>query len=501
MPQFYQVNHLTGGINSVAEENTLRFIGSPVAEARDIENFVPLSRGGQQKTKGFELFRNLGTADITGLYRFTKSNGTSILIGGCQGKIYNFTASSQTDLSITVNSNAPLHFETALDKCLICDGISTVQLYDGLITTALSSGTPNILLGSKQTLFYQNRIWVYGNAANPSLLYYSNPNDVANGYNTQFVNCDTNDGQKITAVVRFFIPGMLEPVILVGKERSMGIITGDGSSGNPYTFAKINQDYGVAHHRQVVSYAQSVAFYTSQGVYLCQSDLQNLNLHFQKLSEPVQNLMNQLPSGKQVNFVAFHDWKRDRLSFAVTETGQNNNNLIYHFDTRLNCWYKERWATNQTSTCCFVDADGTWYHGDAQGNVYIHNPIDHFAGQPITAIYQTPFLDFGRPQQLKQLMEVQLTLRGNGNYSLLATTTFDFGSRSGKSILLNLSAGQYKWNSGLWTSNPAVYKWGSNAIRLKRFYPSSLFRQVQFTFTQTGANQPIDIFGLNFTVT
>jgi hypothetical protein len=501
MPQFYQINNLTGGINSVAEENALRFIGSPVAEARDIENFVPLSRGGQQKTRGFELFRSLGTTDITGLYRFSKSNGVSVLLGGCQGKIYSFTATTQTDLLITVNPTAPLHFETALDKCLICDGVGTVQSYDGLTTTALSSGTPNILLGSKQTLFYQNRIWVYGNAGNPSLLYYSNPNDVANGYDTQFVNCDTNDGQKITAVARFFIPGMLEPVILVGKERSMGIITGDGSSGNPYTFAKINQNFGVAHHRQVVSYAQSVVFYTSQGVYLCQSDLQNLNLHFQKLSDPVQNLLNALPASKQMGIVAFQDWQRDRLGFAVAELGQTANNLIYHYDTRLNSWYKERWATGQTCTCCWVDADGTWYHGDSQGKVYIHSQVDHFAGQPITAVYKTPFLDFNRPQQLKQLMEVQLTLRGNGNYSLLASTTFDFGSRSGKSTVLNLTAGQYKWNAGMWTSNPAVYKWGSSAIGLKRFYPASLFRQVQFTFTQTGINQPVDLFGLNFMVT
>jgi hypothetical protein len=501
MPQFYQINNLSGGMNSSAEENALKFTGNGASEARDIENFVPLARGGQQKTKGFEQFQTVGSTSVMGLYRFNQANGNTKLIACCQNKLFLFTETVVVELSVTVDNESYPHFETALDRCLISDGVNTLQSYDGVNVIPITSGSPNILAGTRQTLFYQNRVWAYGNPVNPSLLYYSQPNDPTTGYSSQFVNCDNNDGQKITAITKFFIPGLLEPVILVCKEKSMGIVTGDGSSNNPYTFAKINQDFGVAHFRQVVGFSQSVVFFTPQGVYMCQSDLQNLNLHFQKLSDPIQNLLNDIPSTKVKNTLAFYDWKRDRLSFAITESDKLFNNVIYHYDTRLNAWYKERWNVSQNITATWIDTDGTWYHGDSSGKVFIHSDVDHFDGQAISAFFKTPYIDFGRPQQLKQLMEVQLMLRGNGNYSLTVGSQFDFGTRTGKSSVLTLNAGQYKWNTGTWTNNASLYQWGTNAIRLKRFYPASLFRQVQLTFMQSGINQPMDIFGLNFLVT
>jgi hypothetical protein len=235
MPQFYQINNLSGGMNSSAEENTLRFTGNGAAEARDIENFVPLARGGQQKTKGFERFQTIGSTQVKGLYRFTQANGSSKLMACCLNSVLSITSSTVVNLGITVDSTSYPHFETALDKCLISDSVNTLQSYDGITVTPITSGSPNILLGTRQTLFYQNRVWAYGNPVNPSLLYYSQPNDPTTGYSTQFVNCDNNDGQKITAIAKFFIPGLLEPVILVCKEKSMGIVTGDGSSNSPYT--------------------------------------------------------------------------------------------------------------------------------------------------------------------------------------------------------------------------------------------------------------------------
>jgi len=501
MTQIYHINNLTGGINANAEDNALDFLGKVAAEARDIENFVPLNRGGQQKTKGFQYFQRLGTTPIKGVYRFNRSNGSSVLLGASNNTIYRFSATTLDDLLMTLGATNPVHFETALDECLISDGVNTVRVFDGVNTTSLNSGTPNIVLGTKQTLFYQNRLWLYGNPNNPSLLYYSNPNDVTTGYDTQFINCDINDGEKITALTQFFIPGMLSPVIIVCKEKSIGLVTGDGSGNDPYVFSKINQDFGVAHFNQVISYSQSIVFFTQQGVFLCQSDLQNLNLHFRKLSSPIQNLLNELPADKLKNCLAFHDWKRERLSFCVVEADNTTNNLIYHFDTRLSCWYKERWNTGQTSTCHFIDEDGTWYHGDPLGKLFIHNQVDHFDNLPITAIYKTPYIDFGRPHIQKQLMEMQLTLRGNGLYPLSIQYNFDYGSRMGKSTQLRLASGQYKWNAGVWTNNSNQYQWGSTAIKLKRFYPSGLFRQVQFILTQSGIDNPIDWFGLTLITT
>jgi hypothetical protein len=498
MVNYYQVGNLTGGINVSAEENGLNFLGQVKAEARNIENFVPLATGGQQKTKGFQVFKAVASGPISRLYRYSKFSGASILLAASQNKIYQFSQADVIDLNIVINASSKPHFETAFDKCIICDGFGTVQTYDGLITSTLSSGSPNILLGSKQSLFYQNRLWVFGNGDNPSLIYYSNPNDITNGYSTQFVNCDTNDGQKITCIEKFFLPGQLEPLILVGKENSIGIITGDGSSNNPYTFSKISQRMGIASFHQMTAFAQTAVFFSSQGIYNCKADVVNINIHLDKLSEKIDPYIFSIPSTNIAKTLAFYDWKRNRISFSVAEAGFDYPNVIYHYDLRMSAWYKERWGNNLDCSAVFIDTDGTWFHGDSLGKVYIHDDTNSFSGFPIRAIYQTPFIDFARPHELKQLKEVLLSLRGNGNYALSINTAFDFGTRLGKTTTLMLKTGNFVWGGGSWTNASVTYKWSGTPIQQKRFYPSSYFRQIQFTLVQSGVNQPIDLFELNF---
>lgn len=499
----FRLNNLTGGMNSQGEANTLAsfdYKGTGVqAEAEDIENFVPLNRGGQSKTTGFSLFKDTSSANkITGLYRFIKSDGTSLFLFSQTTKVYKLVSGTITDLGATISSGAYTHFETALDKCIICDGVSAPATFDGTTIGSLTNA-PSVL---RATLFYANRLFGFGNTgANSSYVYYSDAGTLNNMANN-FISCDVNDGQKIVSISKYFIPGSLEPIIFVQKERSSGIIFGDGTAANPYTFVKSNQDIGGVGFRASVQFGQDIAYLTPRGVTSYKVDNSILNLTYFYLSEKVRNKFQALNASALLNSIAFYDWKRTRISFAVPEDSNTTPNVIWHYDTRLSCWYKERWNPGQDCTAAMVDTDGTWYHGDTNGKIYSHGASDYsFDNQAINAFYTTGYMDFGDPTLYKRLQQSRIMARAQGAYNLGISAKLNYGLSNGRSHTIQLNGSAALWGTGLWGSgfgSSSNQPWGSAPIQFPKFFPGGVFQNIQFTFSQPGANQPIDIFELEF---
>jgi hypothetical protein len=486
-------------MNTTAEENNLvTFSGRDLGmEARDIENFIPLNRGGQRKTKGFQLYKAVGNKPIQGIYRYKKANGDDYFLIASDGKLYRLLEGVLTTLYSAFSTSNALHFETAQDLCVLSDGAAAPQVFDGSSVAALGGGPPT---GARQTLYYQNRLWVFSQTNNQSLLYYSDAGNIAAGYASNFINCDNNDGQKITAISKFFIPGQLQPVILVGKERSVGMVVGDGSTADPYTFIKVNQDAGIPGFRQMVQFGQDVAYLTPKGVSSFQTDQSNVNLTYRLLSDKIRTQFQQLNSSALKDAIAFYDWLNERLGFAVPEVGFATPNVIYYYDIRLACWYKERWHTGQDCSAMWVDADGKLYHGDTLGNVYLHDNDGKFNASQINGYYRSPYLDFGAPHQYKRIVEARAILRGEGSYTAGVSYRFDYGTKEGATSILNVSGGSYLWKGGVWTASTATYRWGASPIKLAHFYPSGVFRTLQFTLSQSGSNQPLDWFEMQFDV-
>ncbi len=501
--KIFRLNNLLGGMNSVAEDNALAsfdYNGQGVqAEARDIENFIPLNRGGQTKNFGYDIHKDTGdSSPITGMYRYIKSNGDSFFLFGQGTTAYKLVAGTITSLGYSgFNSGSYLHFETALDTCIICDGVTVPRQFDGTTVTALGGS----LTGLRATVFHHNRVFGFGKSSDPSLMYYSDAGTVDTNISTNFINCDKNDGQKITAACKVYIAGNLEAAILVAKERSVGIITGAGTVDSPYTFSKINFDFGVPSFRGIIQWGQKVSYLTPNGVGNFSLGDNQVKLLYQYLSEKVRDKFQALNTSVLDDAMCWHDWKNTRISFAVPEAGFSYPNVIYHLDTDSGGWYKERWDSAELITSVFVDTDGVLYHGDQNGNIWIHGPTySGYGAEAINAYYKTPYLDFGNPNIKKRILDAKITVRAQGEYGLGISTMLDYGTRNGKSHTINMTAGSYTWGGGVWTDDPDVYQWGAAPISIRRFIPSGYFHNIQFNFTQAGFEQPVDIFDIQFTV-
>lgn len=504
--QTFRLNSLTGGINSISEVNDLAsfdYGGTGVqAEAADIENFMPLNRGGQTSTYGYTLYKAVGTF-ITGLYNFRQSNGNSYFMCSYGTNVSKLVAGTLTSIA-TITSGALTHFETAQDKLVICDGTLAPQTWDGATTATLGNGIPT---GARQTLYYQNRLWVFSVTNNRSYLYYSNADDITTGYSSQFVQCDYLDGQNITGIAKYFIPGSLEPVILVAKDQSIGIITGDGSTGYPYTFSKVNFDFGMPAFRGFVQFGQRIAYITPQGVGSFDTGpgaasvaYTQAKLPYQYLSEKVRNQFQNLPQATLSNAIAFHDWLQTRITYAVTESNNTYNNVLWHFDYRLGCWYKTRPA--HKITAAYVDnITGVLYTGDDSGNIYNWgSSYTDFNGKTISAYYKTPFLDFGVTHRRKRIISASILSQSNIPLNLAISNSIDYGDRSSITNNVKLASTKYTWGGGVWTNNAGTYQWGASTVQIRRFIPSGFFRNIQFNISSVTTGAVLNFFELVFEV-
>jgi len=496
----YTLDNMSAGINTKSEENALisyvpqganDFQIIVKAEARDVENMIPLNRGGQTKTYGYSLFKDtLVSKRITGLHRFIQKDGTNLFIFSQGTTVNKFVSGTITDLGTTITDDALVDFETANDTLIVCDGTREPLLFDGS-TFSTMGGTPPPQ--ARQSIWTQDRAFIFGKTTDPSLLFHSDAGDIEAGYASNFIQCDVDDGQKITAIGAFFIPGNLTAIILVGKERSIGIIDGDGTATNPYTFKKIAFDFGVPGFRQLVQFAQDMAYFTELGINSYQAAQTDVNLKRNILTSKVTDQFKDLSSTKRDEAIGWYDTFRERICYAVTEAGFTHPNVIWNLDLVNGGWYKVR--PTDRITAILVDTDGIVYQGNESGKIFNWDEdIDAFNTGTIASNYKTPFMDFGKPNVFKRITQANLTLRGEGSYSIGVTVNQDFGVTKAKTETIDLSAGSFTWKGGQWTSDSSTYQWGASPIFDSEFYPGGWFKTIQFEFTQSGANQPFDLF-------
>ncbi|MBY0403801.1 MAG: hypothetical protein K2X66_07865 [Cyanobacteria bacterium] len=504
--QQFRVVNMLGGMNTAAEENNLLTLDPQArlgvgfsniqTEFRLIRNWIPLNRGGLSKTFGFSLFKDVGVnTPITGICRFIKADGTNLFLVSYNTKVYKLVAGVLTDIGCTVANGAYLHFETAYDKMIVCDGVNAPQKFDGVNVSLLGGSPP---AQARQALFYTNRLFMFGSTNNPALLYYSDAGSIETGYSSNFINCDVNDGQKITCIGKFFIPGQLRPVIIVGKERSVGIVTGSGTSSDPFYFQKITPDTGMSGFRHLVQYGQDAAFLTQKGVNSYLTTLNNLNLQQQLLSSKIYDQFTGLNPSTLFNALCWNDWKRRRISFAVVTGSGTYPDRVWHLDTESLSWY---YQDGFRVTAAFVDTDGSLYTGDDAGKIVKHDPnVKNYNGGLINASLSTGYFDFFDPNRFKKINWASVTCRTNGSYGLGISTKRNFGQLNGSNHNINFNQSAYIWGSGQWSNDSSVYQWGGSPILRKLFYPKGIFKNIQFTFNQTGVNQPVDLFELNMEV-
>lgn len=118
----------------------------------DMLNMNTDERGALNKRTGYDRVytTSLGTGKINGLFLFTKSDGTTVLLIAHGTSLYTQSGSSQPVSIYSTKANADTSFFVMQDKCYIMDGTNYL-VYDGTTVSQITPYIPTLSISNTPT--------------------------------------------------------------------------------------------------------------------------------------------------------------------------------------------------------------------------------------------------------------------------------------------------------------------------------------------------------------
>lgn len=435
----------SGGMNTIKTEGALSTSssGGGGSEARLLENWEPNESGGIQEMSGLEQVGGSLGAPVQALFDWERLRGSVVTYAVAGGSLYALVNNAWVEQASGMSSSAPfIDWTIANDKVVFCDGENKPFCWDG---TTLNELAPDLTkVGARASLYDHNRLFYFSQKEDTSLVFYSDPLDIESGYDAQFIPCQVNDGQHLTAIYSFFVPLTMQPAIMVGKTRSMGIVTGDGTGDSPYVFDTLNNATGIASTRAFSQFGQNCMYLTDSGVTSYITDKQYGNLQQSKISYSVQDQFDKIPLNSLSSALSWYEPKKRRVSFAITSGGGTLCDTIFHYDLQYSAWYKETFPRGVASpvniTAAYITRDGTRLTGDSYGRVSrVVDGLGTVLGSPRTTTIITDSITFGQGDYNKRILHVDFSFIATGASQLTVETYTSYGSKRGAQCTLTLS--------------------------------------------------------------
>jgi hypothetical protein len=430
-----------GGLNS--NKNYLDLSERTPGAAIILQNFESSLYGGYRRIDGFEALEPLAPevdpTNAEGAILGLKIFVDDIIAARKQqsGNTYNFykwqSGSSwnayTTGLTLsTVNLDkirADVFNFDGTNKIVFVDGVNGVIVFDGASWTQ-PTGDQSINAPKYVTIF-KNTVFVSGDATHPELVVYSKPLDES--------DWDVASGAgQINAgfVVKQILP-FRDELYVFGETQIKKIVI----DGTDFVIQDVTKNIGLVASDSVQEINGDLLFLSQDGFRTIAGTNRIGDVEIAVQSKNIQQdvidliLNADLPS---VNTVIVRRKSQIRCFFSDESLDVNKNNGILGSlrggDNGIS-WEWSRLKGIRTSICTsgYVGTQEYVLHGDFNGKVYRQESGHSFDGEPITAIYTTPYLDFGESMVRKTIHRINIFIRPEGELSINAALQYDWGSR------------------------------------------------------------------------
>jgi hypothetical protein len=419
----------------------VNLLGAPYSldrvQGRDCRNVTTNNLGALSKRRGFQTLaapilhpHSLAVCNASpDIFICISDDGSnvrmeSVTLGGTSTDItpgMTLTAGVRWSFIQAPTSNAgtegPIYMLNGTDSPLQWDGTGA-----GVpnIWTASTSGTvPN----GKYLCYFNNRVFVAGESANPSRLYWSGIGDAGDwaspsgGYTT----FDPDDGEPITGL------GVVGDYILVFKPRKIYVVFDTDTGG----YRRISSEVGCLANRSIVE--------TSSGTFFLSNDRQLMVTDggsIQSVSNDIDPLLQDISGDTIANAAAVY-WKG---SYYLSISGSDENNLIIEFDTRFSSWWLHDIQITSTTTVGVND----WAIANPTTTSDLYTVAANTTGSPLllqafvddiykdngnayTSYWITQWHSFGLPHVRKILRQLRADARGDFivEFTKSFATTYD----------------------------------------------------------------------------
>lgn len=261
----------------------------------------------------------------------------------------------------------------------------------------------------KKTIVYKNTLYGIGDVNNPSRLWYSEIQaPQIFGVDTNFYgfyDIDNDNGQELTAIEIF------KDYLLIFKENSMYRASFTANPGNPLEIYQVSNVKGCLGIFTTVSTDYGVIGLNQYGPFLASyAGIENIG-------DEILPTFQSFDRTELIFAVAIHDPARQQIYWSISsanESPDNQKGLVYSYAEKA--WgLRQDSMWNAGNRIGDTDNFSKYYIGDTLGqikqinvgdtdqDVLFVDTNDTSLTKNITLEFQTPWLNFGNSQNLKQL--------------------------------------------------------------------------------------------------
>jgi hypothetical protein len=450
-----------GGLNS--NQNVVYLADTKPGMATTLVNFEPSLYGGYRRINGYSQLEPSNPA-VGGTGAQGKVLGVTIFNGSTIIATRQDNPGTTYSIYKWVSGGAWSKFTTGLtlttvniDKCrfawynfngtahmIMVDGINPPTLWDqtnfAAVTSAHTGGSfaqaggNQALTSPKYVTMFKQSIFVAGDPTNPQIVAYSAPNSdydwtAASGAG------QINAGMDVVAIKPF-----REDLFVFGKTRIKKISV----SGTNFVINDVATEVGCLCPDSVVEINGDLLYLAEDGFRNVAGTDRIGDVELASQSKAIQfDVTNQILSGvdlNSVNCVVIRRKSQVRCFFSNPNvTSDVNTGIIGGFRGKAdqnsywgnNNGFVWEWGLLQgIRTSCtasgYIGPQEYVLHGDFDGVVYRQESGNSFNGSNITAIYSTPYLDYGDVFVRKTLHKANVFVFAEGNLQLNVALQYDW---------------------------------------------------------------------------
>ena len=419
-----------GGLNT--SRDVLSQGENQPGSAVSLINYEPAVTGGYRKINGFA--NNYGTVTGTGsVLGVCVADGINDGILACRkpssGNNYLHkwnnsssawdavtTAGSPTMVGVTKVRFSRYNFGTP--KVVLTDGINPAATYDGTTYTQITD--THAPTDPKFSAIFQNHLFLAGDPAHPTKLFFSAPldeTDFAAGQGGGVINV----GFPIVAIKSF-----RNELFIFGATNIKKL---SGTALANFVLQTVTDDLGCLATDSVIEIGGDLLFLSQDGLRPISGTAKIGDVNLETVSKNIQSIFTDIIFDidlEGLNAVVIRQKTQFRYFFAGSDTQgiiggfrQTPNGLQFEYSQMLGI----------TATCAasgYIGQNEIVIHGTSAGKVQQQEQGNNFAGDPIFSIFQTPFFHMQDPEQRKIFYNVATYLRSEGDNTIVMSAVYDY---------------------------------------------------------------------------
>lgn len=446
-----------------------------------------------------------GNTAIDGACSWTTPGGVKYQLRMTGGALQYLDTATWTNMDTGFTSGLPTEFVAANGKLYIFNGTENTHSWDGAAVTlnACLTDMGTAIPTGKYAVYWKNYMIVWGTVKYSGNIYkgrayfsnLGNPDTFTTA--TDYFGVNEKDGYDGTGLYG------IDKFLLLGKERSVHILTGDNPSewilsASVNNLVIVDGSIGVASHRSMKQFGNDIWYLGTDGY--VHSAVRNENGATPLVgivSRKVQGLqtlggMNKAQMSKACAEV-FDG--RYYLAFPYGSSTYNNRIVVADSTITLNEPYNPYpWVlyTGWNPSCFYIHTPSTTpqlYYGEASADslTFQAETGSDDNDNAIDFDYQSGMIDVNKPEMDKRYVFIITSGDSGGNYDVDVSASTD-GVVFDSLGTMNLNAGSV-WDTGVWDTA----MWGYESEIQKKFNVHTRGSKIMIRQRNNQANQPITI--------